>query len=241
MLSTILAVWMTLAPSASASEADNAFEAAIEAMKAAVQNLTDATFTFHKQEYVGGLQPAEIMNVKWRRKQDVYLSWAKGNAGREVIYREGWNDNKLKVKPSSWLPVLDLHPKGRLAMHGQRHAITDLGLASTVRFFAEDLARVKANPDKFKPVIRVLGRQVVQGDVSTCFHAELPKDIEPAFYGKQVKICIADRTQLPTIVQVWNVEDGELRLVEDYIFANVVINSGLGDAEFDPQNEKYGF
>jgi len=94
----------------------------------------DYTATFVKQERVdGALQDLQTIQLKLRHKPfSVYMKWLEGgDEGRQVLFVEGENDDKLQVRLGgikSRLPVIFLEPTSARAMQESRHPITELGL-----------------------------------------------------------------------------------------------------------------
>jgi len=100
------------------------------------------------------------------------------------------------------------------------------------------LAKKLADPDvKFTDK----GIQTVGGVQSQCYEAELPKDKNPNYYAYKAHICMSLAAKLPNKVQVWDKEDGQVRMVEDYQYSDVRVNPGLEDKDFDPKNPEYKF
>jgi outer membrane lipoprotein-sorting protein len=60
----------------------------------------------------------------------------------------------------------------------------------------------------------------------------------PKYYGSKQEFCIDDASGLPIKSQTW---DHNGKLYESYTYTKFNINVGLTDADFDPENENYGF
>lgn len=211
-------------------------------MEQASARLKDLTFTFYKQEYVrGNLRPEEKIAVKQRRPTAAYLRWVGDvNTGREVLWQKGWNDGNIRVNPGPMLPTLNLDPLGRMAMATDRHSIYDLGPAHIVELISRDANRLRAN--KALPLkVTDLGPATVRGEPARCLENVLPKDQDPAFYASRVRVCVSERVNLPVSIEIWDVEDGAMRVVERYAFEDIRINPGLSDLEFSPDNPNYNF
>lgn len=232
----------TLALSATATPVED-FGQIIEEMRAAAGQLQDATYDFHRQEWVrGAMSPVETIAVKYRRPHDLYAHWIAGSGvGREILYREGSNEGRMAVKEKSWLPIINLDPEGRLAMRNSRHPFPNLAITHPINAVIEDHERVTADRERLAPDVKDLGSVDVFGESARCFDSTMRKDLEPTFYASRVTVCFSKRTHLPVSLQNYNVEDGELRLVEDYRFENVQLNVGLTDKDFDTENEAYGY
>lgn len=224
------------------ADARSAADALIDRMKLSASRLKDATFTFYKQEWVDGeLRPEERIFVKQRYPRDLYMRWDAGpNSGQELIYRSGWNNNKMKVDPSDLLPNLDLDPRGAIARDGERHTIFEVGPVSVTNLIVADAVLLRANPSLPLRVVD-LGASTVYGEPARCLDMTLPKDREPRLYGRRVVLCANTRTGLPARTEIWDLEDGALRVVERYGLADLHANLGLTDQDFSPENPEYGF
>jgi hypothetical protein len=94
----------------------------------------DYTATFVKQERVdGALQDLQTIELKLRHKPFcVYMKWLEGgDAGRQVLYVQGENDDQLQVRLGgikSRLPVMHVVPTSARALQESRHPITEMGL-----------------------------------------------------------------------------------------------------------------
>ena len=199
-------------PPAPDDAAATGFADALRAMDAVADGLQDATFTMHKREWVSGGQGSwSVVDVKFRRAEDAYMVFTDGpNEGREVLWRgPDWNEGKFKVDPGRFIPVLNLDPNGSMAMRGNRHNIRELPPTLLIEKIVADAMRVNDSPI-FKPDVTDLGAMTVRGEDAHCWEANLPKDME----------------------------DGKLRLVEEYDYLDLKVNPGLTDADFDP--DTYG-
>jgi len=239
------ALILALTISAHADEAaENAFLSAIDRMKQAVTHIEDSTYKFHQLEVVNGKQqPKYLCDVKFRTPQDIYMTWiGEKNTGRELLYRgASWNGGKLKVKPGPWIPTVSLDPNGRLATQGQRHTINNLGFHYSVQLFASDAERLKAHRGEWPLTVEDLGVSTVFGSSARCFKADLPKEQAPELYARMVRVCVDETSGLPSHIQAWDLENGELMLVEDYGYEDIEINVGLTDIDFDDANPAYNF
>lgn len=219
-----------------------AIQSLIDQMVAADKRLQDSTYTFHQAESIDGKkQPDQEILVKYRRPHHVYLKWVGAtHNGRQLLYKQGWNDGKLRVSPGPWIPNLNLDPTSGLVMRSSRHSILEIGYPKIVGIIARDNAKVQKNP-ALQSKITDLGISTVHGEQAHCYETELRKDIDPSLYGYKVNLCINLRTKLPARIQTWDKVNGEIQMVEDYGFENIEINSGLTDLDFDPDNEAYSF
>lgn len=210
-----------------------------------MENVNDYTCTLYRREYIRGkLLPLEIIEIKFMRPFSLYMKWLEGrHRGRELIYRKGWNNDKIKVHEGGWLRkkfVVDIDPKSSSAMKYSRHSVAEMGIGHVIDLFARDMKLIKEDPDR-ETVVTDLGMKAVHGQESTCFETTMPKDRYPELYAHKTVICYGMQQFVPTLVQVWDAEDGEIRLVEDYSYADVRLNVGLTLRDFDPRNPEYEF
>jgi hypothetical protein len=103
------------------------------------------TAVFHKQERVKGwLKTEEIVYLKFKKPFKVYMKWIEDpGKGREILYVDGWNDNRILVRDPGFLGVviMNLRPQGPLAMKGSRHPITEAGLEHLVKMFGDNIRK----------------------------------------------------------------------------------------------------
>ena len=241
MLAVALLVTSSDAVPPSEQDADAlSFAQALREMHSVGQGLRDATFTMYSREWVGGSRTAlTVTEVKFRAPEDAYLVFTEGpNKGRELLWRgPSWNHGKFKVDPGRFLPVLNLSPTGSMAMRGNRHSIRELPPTILVEKIIADARRIEDSPT-FAPEVQDLGVSTVRGEASHCWEAKLPKDEDPAFYAVKVRMCANPETHMPNSMRIWDVEDGALRLVEEYDYIGLRVNPGLTDEDFDP--DTYG-
>ncbi|MCB9700854.1 MAG: DUF1571 domain-containing protein [Myxococcales bacterium] len=212
----------------------------VESMEKAYAGVDDYTATFIKRERVKGrMQPREVMELKFSKPFKVYLRWVGDKReGQEVIFVKGRNDGKIKAHTGKFPDItVDLDPEGSLAMRGQRHPITDLGIGNTIDILARD-ARLAGMRPQDKVTYVDLGEQTVGGVRARCVEATTPSLRWSPYYAARARLCVGLRDKLPLRVLVWD-RDGEL--IEDYTFKNVKLNVGLADVHFSAENPEYGF
>jgi outer membrane lipoprotein-sorting protein len=210
------------------------------AMQRAYGRVQDYTATFYKQERVKGeLLPIETIELKFRKPFGVYMRWLSGDfAGREVLFVRGWNDDKIHAHQGSFPDItVNLRPDSSLAMRGNRHPITNVGFGETIRLLVRDARLAEARPQDDVQYVD-LGLWDIHGARSRCLEARAPGGKSSPYYAPRAKICFNVTTKMPTRVSIWDDEDN---LVEDYAYADVRLNPGLGDADFDPANPDYDF
>jgi Protein of unknown function (DUF1571) len=236
---------------------DPALEIAGAALQNIQQNVIDYTCRIVKQEQIRGqLQPQEFMDAKIRNRKmqdgklvtplSVYMKFVgpKNVEGREVIWVEGKNNDKLRAHEGGaagrFLPSVWLDPNGPLAMRGQLHPIYDIGIENLVLKLIERGQKEKQFPEcdvEFKPGAKINGR--------ICTVLQVIHPIQrPHFEFYKAEIFIDDELKVPTryAAYFWPEKPGGPEpVLEAYTYLNLKINVGLTDADFDPANPNYNF
>ena len=223
-------------------DAPPAIQASLERMRSAAATLRTATYTLHRQEWKDGqTYPAQVMAIKLRRPDDLYMRWT-GEAyqGRELLYRPGWNQGRLRISEGALVPTVDLDPTGFVAMRGSRQPAWMASVLRTSQSILAGADVLSADP-ALNASYQDLGTVTVSGEPSHCYRADLPVGQDPSQYADRVLVCMSRRHGLLTRFAAWELSDGVLRQIEDYVFTDVVVNPGLSDADFDPDNDAYGF
>jgi Protein of unknown function (DUF1571) len=218
-----------------------------EAYKAreALTSVKDYEAVFVKREQIGRKLMKTTMNLKLRQEPfSVYLKFVDANAGREVIYVEGRNNNQLQVHEAglkSLVGTLSLPPTGPDVMSGNRYPVTKIGLKTML----DTVIKQWEDEGKF-------------GEVKTQKYpnAKLPSGEE----------CIAYESLHPTprnqfkfhITRLWIDKQSGLAIrveqigfpqrndktppvSEEYTYSNVKTNVKLSDQDFDIRNPNYTF
>ena len=126
---------------------DRALQRAKEGLTLIEDTVSDYTATIIKRERIGGkLREHQFISAKIRNRKvkdgqvvvpfGVYLKFLKPDsiAGREVIWVENANENKVVVHETGLLGFKRFHlpPDGLLAMMGQRYPITNIGIQKLI-------------------------------------------------------------------------------------------------------------
>jgi hypothetical protein len=208
-------------------------------IEAAYSRINDYTVILHKQERVEGkLLEEETIFLKFEKPFKVYMKWIKfPYQGREVIYAEGWNDNRMRVHEGGTLGFLtmNLNPTGSLAMRGSRHPVTRTGIGHLVRTIGENV-RQGINANELQVIEH--GEERMFGRRSHKVEAIFPRDRTKGYYGYRVIVHVNVNTKFPLQIQIFDWDD---LLVECYGYEDLKPNVGLTDLDFDPGNPEYKF
>lgn len=234
---------------------DRALEEANEALREMQSTVYDYTALMAKREQINGVVGApSYISLKVRcprTKPDgtkvpfsIYMKFLKPRqvAGREVIWVQGQNDNKLCVHESGGLIGMRrfyLDPQGVLAMRGQKYPIYDAGLENLIVKLIE-----KAERDREVGPCVVNYKDNANINKSPCSVIELIHDDrrEPYEFHK-AQVFIDKKLGLPVrfVAYDWPGADGKSKLLEEYTYYKIKTNVGLGDDDFSPENPAYKF
>jgi hypothetical protein len=219
--------------------------------------IRDYTCTMVKRERVDGkLNDYEYMFCKIRNRQvkngritvpfSVYLYFLKptGIKGREVVYVEGRNNNKLCAHEGGakgrWLPTVWLKPTGKLAMKGQLYPITDSGIDNLVVKLIERGMAERKFPDCD---VTFTKNAKINGRVCTMLQVTHPTR-RPQYEFHKAQVFIDDELQVPVRYAAYDWPQpgqSQLQVLEEYTYLNMKLNVGLTDRDFDTKNPDYNF
>lgn len=222
------------------------------------REVRDYTCRIIRRERLGGkLRPYEVMSVKVRHERpaggegqpaspfSVYLHFDRPSkvAGREVLFLEGKNAGRMLVRRGGTrlaYVTTYLAPTSKLAMEESRYPITDIGIHRLISRLTEvieqDMQHGECRVQFFdgakigdRPCTRVLVEHPTPRD-----HFRFHRAIVFIDKERQIPLGYASYT--------WPDEPGgKPVLTEEYIYADVRLNVGLTDADFDRENPAYGF
>jgi hypothetical protein len=215
----------------------------------------DYTCTFFKQERLGTeLSEGQIMELKMRHKPfSVYMKWLNGEKGRELLYVDGEQDNKMIVHPGGWkariVPSIKLEPDSSLAMSESRHPVTMVGLLK----LSDEIVTRRKNEIEHKCPVRC---QFIENETANerpcyCFVSTYLDRKTSEEYRKSIQyidrewllpICVKNFAW-PEAKQTF-ANDGaldEATLVEHYAYTELQFNQQLANDDFDRANKAYNF
>jgi len=245
-------------PSDAASAAnhplDKAITLATEGLAKMRASISDYSAILVKRERVNGVvSPPSYMRVKVRCPRQteagdcpfsVYMKFLKPrkSAGREVIWVEGRDDNKLCVHETGLMGMkrFYLDPDGWLAMQSNRYPVYEVGIENLMVKLIE-----RAQRDKDAGMCQVQYRDGVEFMKRKCSLIELKHDERrPPYDFHKAQVFIDDELNLPIrfVSYDWPAGPGaEPQLIEEYTYAKIAINQGFTDLDFSPDNPAYKY
>jgi outer membrane lipoprotein-sorting protein len=200
--------------------------------------ITDYTGVWVVDDRSGGRPLRSQATFKFRKPFDLYLEGgAEGGGTREALFRQGWNDGRVRVRTVLWgIPLIgDLTPDGYLARSGYHLPVTEFGLNRLVERLQDQLLRGWLRGEL---QVRFLGVQAQEE--RPCYVLEF------TFLNNRVRDYASYR-----VITYWDIAqrvlvrheafDWEGRLSERQEFRHLQLNVSLGDADFDAANPTYGF
>ncbi len=202
-----------------------------------------------RERIKGKLGNEDTMHVKIRHESpnsdppipfSVYLTYVSpsSSAGREVIWVQGQNNDKLLTYQFGL--NLSLPTDGLLAMMGNKYPITDLGMLNLAEKLIEkgqrDINQLDCKVDIFED-------QLVDDRLCKLIQVTHPKPL-PGLDYHLAQIFIDNELELPIryAAYLWPEKEGEPpQLEEEYTYLNLQLNVGLTDEDFDPKNAAYNF
>jgi hypothetical protein len=139
-------------PAATANEVPTVDEL-LERAKASIAKVQDYTAQMLKKErFKNGKLLAESVRFKFSRPFKVYIKFLEPHQGREVIYIQGANENRVRVHKGSFPDLtVNLDPRGGMAMEGNHHPVYHFGLENTIKLADHNLKLArKRNEGEFK-------------------------------------------------------------------------------------------
>jgi hypothetical protein len=250
----VLASSVTPSNSITPHPLDRAIEMAKEGLINIQSNVHDYSAIMVKRERIDGtLGCPEYMQMKIRcprtiaGKQvpfSVYLKTLKPrkSAGREVVWIQGENGNKLCAHETGLLGMkrFYLDPDGWVAMKSNRYPIYDAGIENLIIKLIEkanfakntghSVVNYRDNAEIMKRkcfLIELVNQQRHEGDEFFKAHVFIDKEL-----NLPVRYVAYDWPTSPS---------GKPEVIEEYTYVKINLNQGFSDIDFSPENPAYKF
>ncbi len=200
-----------------------------------LEDIRDYEAVFVKKEIVGGQVIDQKMQIRFREQPfSVRLKFIEPSEGREVLYIDGRNGNKMLVQETglaSLVGPVSIDPRGSLAMQHTVHPITQIGVKNMLTRLLDVWLAETAHEQvtvKFYPNARI-GTNDCQ--VIEATHPERGQNVG---YHK-VRLYIDRANGLPIRVQHLGFPpraDATEPIIADYAYLSMKTNIGLTDKDF---------
>ncbi|MGD9636753.1 MAG: DUF1571 domain-containing protein [Pirellulales bacterium] len=204
------------------------------------QNVRDYTCTFIKQESLEGV-PGEQQHIMLKVRNQpfsVYMKFLQPYQGREVLFVDGINNNEMTVLEAGWkrnLGKMNLDPTGMVAMRGQRHPVTEVGLRNlTAKLLAGKTAEMKFG----ECVVTSNPNTKIDNRPTTLIQVEHPT-ARKEFATHITRIFLDNELRVPICYDayMWPEAAGQAPPLDArYIYSNLKLNVGLAAQDFDSNN-----
>ena len=233
---------------------DAVLQMATAALEHMQQEVSDYTAILEKQERVDG-ELGEIQRIELkvmtprderlpaRDKLHAYFRFLEPSRikGREVIWVEGGNSNKLVAHEAGLMNVMrvKLDPEGPLAMLGNKYPASTVGLETLLRKLIETGLR-----DRDVPTVQVtiedITFEAVKAKRIVVVHPEPLPDVD--FHRAEIVMDPQRQVPLSFTSHLWPSTPGaEPPLEERYVYHDLRLNVGLTAEDFNPDNPTYDF
>lgn len=211
----------------------------------ALADVTDYQATISRRELVGNELVVETMQMKFREQPfSVYLLFGGANAGREVLYVDGRNDNKLIAHEGSGLKAfigtISLAPDNPQVLKQSRHKITEIGLRNMLRVV---IARWEGEAQFGECDVKYYHNAKLNDRPCLAIEVTHPRP-RKQFKFHITRLYLDKENALAVRLENWGFPprpDGKPILIEEYTYSNVQTNVGFTDADFDRNNPNYRF
>lgn len=218
-----------------------------------IDNIDNYRVTFEKQERIkGDIGALETMELKVRHFPtfSVYMKWKTGDAGRQLLYNDEYDDKQMVVKLGGLkgriLPALKLDPLGSEAKAGARYPVTEAGISGMIR----QMIVHRENDLNHGHGIDCsrLANQVFDERECYCFRYEYSEPKFNTLYRKSI-VLMDTRYHVPLKVTNYTWSENaegmtpeqidEMTMIEDYAFRKLDMGAKLVAEDFSRDNPAY--
>jgi hypothetical protein len=204
------------------------------------RNVRDYSCTLVKRERVDGdlLDYEHIYMKVMHQPFSVYMSFLKPYTGREVVYIAGQNNGSMVVLDAGFkrmLGKMNLDPNGTLAMRGQKHPITDVG----IRNLTAKLTKLWEAETQFGECdVTTNANTKINGRSTTMVQVVHPTPRQEFTFNVS-RLFLDNELKVPIHFDgfKWPEKQGaEPPLEESYTYTNLKLNNGFTARDFDANN-----
>ena len=228
---------------------DPILKIAYQSIKTIEEDVVDYTAVLSRRERIGEQEmPPSAMEVKIRNpraEQDfsIYVRFTEpeNTRGREVIWVEGKNENKIVAHEAGLLGLLRIvqPPNSFVAMVGNRYPITETGLLRLMQKLTQYGLRDRKHG---KCEVEILEEIEMADILCTRLRIIHPKKQKPfTFHIAEIDMDMQRMIPIRLATCDWPSEGQNPALIEEYIYHNIKLNVGLKDIDFDPDNPAYDY
>ena len=212
----------------------------LERMETSYARVHDYTAMFHRRERIDGDWRAEEAGLlKFQKPFKVYMRWLSGlSEGREAIYVEGANDNKVVIHEaqgfSRFFSFL-LDPGGWRILKDSRYPFTEVGIGRLIERVGKDAKRAWARGE-----LRLVdhGKGKVYGRDVRQIEGVLPRDQGAGYTSYRIVLAIDEENWLPVQAALY---DWDNVITGEYAYSGLRVNPRLNEIDFEPSNPAYHF
>lgn len=198
-----------------------------------------------RKELVGSELVVENMQMKFREEPfSVYLLFGGANAGREVIYFDGRNENKLLAHEGSgfksFFGTISLAPDNPQVLKHSRHKITEIGLRNMLKSL---VARWESESQYAECDVKYYHNAKISERPCLAIESSHPRP-RKQFKFHITRLYIDKEHRIATRLENWGFPPqpgAKPVLIEEYTYGNLKTNVGFTDSDFDRTNPKYRF
>ena len=228
---------------------DPVLKIAYQSIKTMEEEIVDYTAVLSRRERIGEQElPPSAMEVKIRNPRteqafSIYVRFTEpeNTRGREVIWVEGKNENKIVAHETGLLGLLRVvqAPDSFVAMVGNRYPITETGLLRLMQKLTQYGLRDRKHEDC---EVEILEEIEVADVVCTRLRIIHQKKQKPfTFHIAEIDMDMQRMIPVRLATWDWPSEGQNPALIEEYIYHNIKLNVGLKDIDFDPDNPAYDY
>ncbi len=221
------------------------------------QQLVDYTARFEKIESDTNHQQMDktVIRLKTQTRfrsptldapRRIYMNFSEPSSirGREVIWRQDLYDGKMAVHEPGFLLSLKtiwLDPNGFLAMQGQKHPISEIGIVKLTEQLLEKGKQDLGNPNltihlQIDHIYDDRATHLITITKNPTVHIEGDYQKAEVVFDPERNVVLAFRSyaapELPS---------DPPQLIESYSYHDLQMNVGLTESDFDVTNAEYGF